>query len=168
MRSLKQISFLILMLVIMTSFSRCMPSQYQLQKESSINFDEAYSQKWTSGIKDGGSGVDVFITVNDSSIQLDSMYFREQRVKLNLIEGNKRLYVGRFKIIGNQQHDIILSSDSKEEHDNTMPKKRQEIPFDLQDNECVISYIKANKTYYYKILNIEMRQPLNYPSAPKN
>lgn len=165
MKLFKQISSLIGMLFLMASFSQCSTAQ-KLQKKAPIEFGETYAQEWVAGIKGGGSGINVFVPVNDTSIPLDSMFFRGQKVKLEFIKGKQALYVGRFLTVVNQNQDIILSSDMKEEAKNKLPKLKADIPFDIDDNECIVTYLKGDKTLYFIISNIKMEQPLHYPSAP--
>ena len=40
------------------------------------------------------------------------------------------------------------------------------IPFELNDDECVISYFVGNKTKYFKLKNIEERQSDKIPMSP--
>ncbi len=151
----------------MASFSQCSSAQ-KLQKKAPIEFGEAYAQKWVAGVQGGGSGINVFIPVKDTSVPLDSMFFRDQKVKLEFIDADQALYVGRFRTDFNQKEDIILSSDMKEESKNKLPKLKEDMPFEFNDDECIITYRKGDKTMYYKISNIKMQQPLHYPSAPSN
>lgn len=167
MKSIKYVSSLIVMLVLIASFSQCSTAQ-KLQEKAPMVLGEAYAQKWTAGIKEGGSGINVFIPVKVNSVTLDSIYFREQKGKLEFIKGDQDLYVGRFRTDLNQPRDIILSSDMKEESKNRLPKLKEKMPFEFNDDECIVTYQKGNKTLYYKISNIKMEQPLNYPSAPPN
>lgn len=167
MKSLKRVSSLIVMLVLMASFSQCSTAQ-KLQKKAPLEFGEVYAQKWVAGVKGGGSGVNVFVPVKNASRDLDSMFFRGQKVKMEFLKGENPQYVGRFKTDFNKHKDIILSSDMKEESKNRLPIIKQEIPFELNDNECVISYRKDDKSLYYKISNIKIVEPLHYPNAPAN
>jgi hypothetical protein len=167
MKSLKRISTLIVMLVLMASFSQCSSAQ-KLQKKAPVEFGQCYAEKWVAGVKGGGSGINVFIPVKDTSITLDSMFFRGQKVKLEFTNGDQAFYVGRFLTDFNQSSDLILSSDMKEESKNQLPKLKEEMPFEFNDDECVISYRKGDQTLYYKISNIKIEQPLHYPSAPQN
>lgn len=167
MKTIKYITSLLLMLILMTSFSQCSTAQ-KLQAKAPIEFGEVYAQKWVAGIKEGGSGINVFIPVNDNSIPLDSIFFRGKKVKMEFKKGDTIFYIGRFKTNANQQDDIILSSDMSEESKNRLPQPKEQIPFELKDDECVVSYRQNNKTLYYKISNIKMKQPLHYPSAPPN
>ncbi|WCO01613.1 hypothetical protein [Psychroserpens ponticola] len=167
MKSIKRISFLIVMLILMVSFSQCSTAQ-KLQKNAPIEFGETYAQKWVAGVKGGGSGITVYIPVKDDSVVLDSVFFRGQKAKLEFKKGNQALYVGRFSTDFNKRNDIILSSEMKEESKNRLPKLKEKMPFKFNDDECIISYRKGNKTMYYKISNIKMEEPLHYPSAPPN
>ncbi len=167
MKLLKHISSLFIMFVLMASFSQCSTAQ-KLEKKAPDDLGEVYAQKWVAGVKGAGSGINVFIPVKDASVVLDSMFFRGQKVKMEFIKGENPLYVGRFKTGLNKQNDIILSSDMYEESKNKLPEINDPIPFELSDDECVISYAKEGKTMYYKISNIKMEQPIHYPSAPPN
>jgi hypothetical protein len=167
MKSLKQISSLIIILVILVSFSQCSTAQ-KLQEKPPIGLGETYAQKWVAGVKGGGSGINVFIPVKDTSVTLDSIYFRGQKEQLEFVKREQALYVGRFRTDLNQSKDLILSSDMKEESKNRLPKLKEKLPFEFNDDECIITYRKGGKTMYYKISNIKMEEPLNYPSAPPN
>ena len=153
----------------MASFSQCSTAQ-KLQKNAPTQFGDVYCQKWTAGVKGGGSGLNLFIQTDSKTYEhsvFDSVYFRGKYVKLEIKETNQGLmYIGRFKTEFNQPKDIVISSDSNEEYDNQLPQKTEVIPFELKDNECVVSYIKDDKTLYYKISNVQQREPLSYPSAP--
>jgi len=166
MKTLKSISLSLLALVVMASFSQCSTAQ-KLQEKAPMKLGDVYAQKWVAGVKGGGSGINVFIPVEDTTVVLDSMFFRGQKVKMEFISTNQSLYVGRFKTEFNQNENIILSSDMKEESKNRLPILKEEMPFEFNDDECVISYLKGDKTMYFKISNIRMEQPLHYPSAPQ-
>lgn len=159
------------MLIVMTSFSQCSSSK-ELQSKSPTKFGDVYCQSWVAGIKGGGSGINIFISINEDipeGLMLDSVYFRGKAAKLEVKPNDKTLYIGRFKTGFNvMKQDIVMSSDSKEEYGNQLPKIETKIPFDLKDNECVVSYKKGDKTQYYKIENIIEKQAQQFPSAPPN
>ncbi len=151
----------------MASFSQCSSAQ-KLQKEAPAQFGEVYYQNWTAGVSGGGSGLNLFIPVMNTSVELDSVYFKGRASKLEMKNGNEILYVGRFQTDFNQPKDVVMSSDANEEYNNQLIKTDESMPFELKDHECVVSYTKSGKTQYYKISNIKEREPLNYPSAPPN
>lgn len=126
----------------------------KLEKNSPTELENVYYQKWNAGTQEGGSGVNVFIKIKDASVTLDSLYFRGQVTELKVKPNNHLLYVGRFK------SNISASNDKSQES--------SDFPFELKDNEGVISYFKDNKVRYFKISNIEQRVTINYPSSPSN
>ncbi|WP_298755342.1 hypothetical protein [uncultured Psychroserpens sp.] len=150
----------------MASFSQCSSAQ-KLQKEAPVPFGEVYCQNWNAGVQGGGSGLNIYIPIGDHTIALDSVYFRGRVSKLEMKQ-NSQLLVGSFRTDNNSPKDIVMSSDSKEEYANQIPGEMTPIPFELKDDECVVSYKQNNKTLYYKILNVKQKEPLNYPSAPPN
>lgn len=157
-----------LMLFMTTNFYNCSSAQ-KLQKETPFTVDNCYFQKWVAGVKDGGSGSNLFIILKEEipdHIKLDSVYFMEKVSKLQVQSDNPKIYVGRFKSEINQKRDVIMSNDPNAEYGNELPFKKQTIPFELGDNECVISYSENNQIKYFKIENVVEKQALYYPSAP--
>ena len=137
-------------------FIQCSSAQ-KLQKEASFKTDKAYYQHWVAGIKGGGSGINVFIPVTSElkNLKLDSLYFRGNKVGLETKANNPNLYIGRILTEGNQRDDYKQTKDK--------------MPFDLSENEAVISYIEAGTTKYFKIENILKKEAQQFPSArPKN
>ncbi|MEM6514887.1 MAG: hypothetical protein AAF688_01800 [Bacteroidota bacterium] len=167
MKSLKSIVFSILFSIIMIGMTSCSSAQ-KLQKKASADFGEVYFQKWSAGVQDGGSGINLFIPIKDKSIELDSVFFRGKMAKLEIKPTSPMLYIGRFNTAFNQPKDIIVSSDMNAEAKNKLPNRSEKIPFELELNECVVTFKIKGKTQYYKITEIAERQPQNFPGAPLN
>lgn len=168
MKALKRVSGLTVLLCIMASFSQCSSAQ-KLQEKAPTKFGEVYCESWVAGVQGGGSGINIFIPVSDTSIKLDSVYFRGQAEKLSTKPQNKQLFIGYFKTEANtQKGDIIMSGNPNEEVGNQMPKLPKKIPFELKDSECVITYKEGETTKYYKIENVVEKQAIAYPSARPN
>lgn len=146
---MKASRIVIFTLVFALTLFKC-TSVSKLINEAPKALKEAYCQNWNSGIKDGSSGTDLYIRLIDNSIILDSLYFRGQLSKLSRSSNDSLLYVARFK--SNSQVYNGLNKDLF-------------FQFQIKDNECVINYklLKNNTLKYYKILNIETREILNYP-----
>ena len=75
-------------------------------------------------------------------------------------------YVSHFKTALNQNEDIIMSGEDSAEYGNELPANIKPFPFQLKENECVISYKEGNTIKYFKVMNL-IEMPLQlYPSAP--
>ena len=95
------------------------------------------------------------ITINNPEIILDSVYFRTNGAPLKRVESNvNSLFTGSF-ITSKTPHDYILDSDPKEEFGNKPPVKISKSPFELKDNEAIVSYFYKCKIHYYKILEMK-------------
>lgn len=150
--------------------SDCSSAQ-KLQTKTSMEIGEVYFQKWNAGVKEGGSGIDLYIPVLaelPANIHLDSVYFRGSATKLQKLKDGNNVFVGRFKSDFIQKPDVVMSSDSKEEYGNKAPNINKKIPFDLKDSECVLSYKEGKETKYFKIENVTEIPKQNYPSNSSN
>ncbi|RZN84542.1 MAG: hypothetical protein EVB11_00380 [Winogradskyella sp.] len=134
----------------------------KLEKKAPTTFGEAYCKSWVAGVKGGGSGTNIFIETKSDDLVLDSVYFRGKTSKLITKPANKQLFIGRFLSTSNTEKFNF--------EENTKDKSVSEsFPFELENNECVISYIKDGKTRYYKLGNIIERQTDALPmSTPPN
>lgn len=166
MEVIKNVKNAFYVVTLLLLFLNCSTAQ-KLQKTNPVEFGEVYYQQWVAGVKGGGSGVNIYIPIksNNNHIVLDSVFFREKVSKLEKI--NESLVVGRFKSSVNQQKDLILSSNPKDEYGNQVEKSVQDFPFELKSNQCVISYIEDFKTKYIMMDNILKKTLLAYPSAPQ-
>ncbi|TXD83923.1 hypothetical protein ESY86_07725 [Subsaximicrobium wynnwilliamsii] len=156
------------MTIILISLSACTSAQ-KLQENAPTNFGKVYFQKWNSGVQGGGSGLHIYIPVEEASVTLDSVYFRGQVSALKQNPNNELLFIGSFKTAINAPKDLIMSDDPNKERENKLPSAAMNSRFKLDDDQCVVSYKKESKTVYYKISNLEEAQQINYPStAPNN
>ena len=165
---MKLITNTFFLVLVITSFSQCSSAQ-KLQKEAPVVFGSTYYQHWVAGVQGGGSGINLFIPtegISKETIELDSVYFRGKASKLEFKPNNPTLFIGRFATSGNQRKDVIMSNKPGAEYGNEVPKKTTEIPFELKENECVVSYKEGDKTKYFKIENLVKKQPMHFPSAP--
>ena len=61
----------------------------------------------------------------------------------------------------------MLSSDPREEYGNEIELEK-EIPFKLEDNECVVSYMDGETIKYYKLSGVKEKPRANFPSVRQN
>lgn len=95
------------------------------------------------------------ITTNNKDIQLDSVYFRNHKAPLKLMDSTENtIFSGSF-ITSTTLHDYILHSDPKQESGNKPPVTVSKLPFEIKDNEALVSYYYKDKINYYKILEVK-------------
>ena len=160
---MKKVSNLILLTTIIFCFSQCGQSKesiLKLQKETLFKIKEATYQEWVAGVRGGGSGISVVIIIDEESaskIEFDSLFFRDQKEKLN--RSTSKL-VAHFKTKINTREDIILHINKQQEYGNLPPTIENSIPFNLTTKEAVISYKEKNRIKYVKILLTQIKSPL--------
>ena len=170
--SIKKYNFLalfisaIILLSISASWGTCKMEKesFVLTQNTPFTVKSSYCQKWVSGIKEGGSGLDIYAIINDISegVTLKEFYFRGKSVDVKT--SKDLIFKGYYKNDTNK--GAIMDNNLLIEAANTPPKIS---PFKLENNEAVLSYDYNNKVYYHKILNIEEKQIITYPSmAPDN
>lgn len=134
----------------------------QFDKHPPFKITKATYNNWIGG-QPNVKGINVFVLyTSEQSVEFDSMYFNERITKIEIKEKQGiKLIVGRYDT-STRNEDLILHSDSKKETGNKVPKTNT-FPFELGENEAVISYKEGNKTKYYKIKNIKQTETDFYP-----
>jgi uncharacterized cupredoxin-like copper-binding protein len=136
---------------------------FALTQNPPFTIKNSYYQNWVAGVKEGGSGLNIYASIDDMSegVILKEFYFRGNSVEVK--SSKNPVFVGYYKNDINK--DVIMDSNSTNEAANTPPKFS---PFKLENNEAVLSYEYHHKMYYHKISNIEEKQIIAYPSSSPN
>ena len=161
MKKIKQVFLLPISAIIIMSFSQC--SSAQFDKKAPVTITDAYYKNWVGGIP-GVKGVLITIKAKapETDIIFDSIYFNNKMVKLNSqLQKNELILTGNF-IVHSKTDLIVMHADPKEEFGNKPPNISNKIPFELQDNEAVISYFIKSKKRYYKLYNIKKEKTSSY------
>lgn len=143
----------VLLLVLISALS-CKPSQYAFQKEAPLQLTRAYFNNWTTGVKIGSSGVNIYLAnlIPENNITIDSIYFRKMKGKLSEAKG---LYKARLtKRLTNAEANALTTTGF--------------FSFKLGNRECVISYIESGVTKYHKVNYVEEKEGVYYPEGPPN
>jgi hypothetical protein len=123
---------------------------YKFQKKPSFKIDNAVVSEWVGG-QPGVRGLKVAISLNTKSVKLDTLFFRNQKTTLKLVaKSNPATYVG-ILVTSKGINDYILDKDSTKEFGNSPKLITKNIPFNLNNNEAIVSYQSQDKTYYHKI-----------------
>jgi hypothetical protein len=135
------------LLAIIFGFSQCGSAKFDMNPPFKI--DSASYTNWVGG-QPGVRGTKVEIVLTEKlDIVFDSLFFNNKKTKLENREIDQATFlIGHFTTSKNQ--DKILHLDSKKEIKNEAPEKIK-FPFELKNNEAVISYFINNKTHYYKL-----------------
>ncbi len=149
-----------ILLVILASFTQCASSQ-NIDTVSPVTIEESYFQKWVAGRKEAGSGFTIHLSIKkNDDVVLNHAYFKGKKIELKL--NNKAVYVGRYTY-PNKTKDLIMSDDPQEEFRNTAPIIEEKIPFELKENECVITYTKDKKEGFFKIDDLPEKPKIAMP-----
>lgn len=151
--------------VIILSFTQC--ASNKLVQKPPFKVQKASYHSWVGG-QPGIRGIVLKIQLeNIGSSTFDSLYFRERITKVKVSESEEMTQViGHFSTSNIVKRDLILDSNPTKELNNTLPVIKK-FPFQLSENEAIISYKKGNKTHYFKIENIQKEQPKIFTPAHK-
>ena len=155
----------IVSIAIITSCATCKTEKesFVLTQNTPFTVKNIYYQKWMAGIKEGGSGLNIYAFIDDISegVIVKEFYFRGNSFEVK--PSKDSIFIGYCKNEANM--DMIMDNNSTKETANIPPKKNS---FKLENNEAVLSYKHHNKMYYHKISNIEEKQIIAYPSKNSN
>ena len=168
MKRIKLVSGALGLFFITVLFSNCGSSKkedssYFITQNPPFTMVEVYNQKWMAGVKEGGTGTNIYFKIDDiePGTFINEIYFRNKITKANHTSENQ--FIGYYKTQENR--DVIMDSDPNKEAKNIPPKP---FPFKLAENEAVLSYIFKGKDYYFKVSNITEKEVLAYPQVNPN
>jgi hypothetical protein len=152
-------------LVILLSFSQCGGST--LVKTPILKVEKAFYNKWVGG-QPGVSGTKLEIHLEDAQeVIFVALYFQGKRTQVEVSKIDKfTRIIAHFSTSKRKNRNLILDADITKETGNTLPSL-EEFPFQLKENEAILSYKKENKTVYFKIENIKKVQSIPFSSMNK-
>jgi hypothetical protein len=161
MKIIKTVSIL----VILLSFSQCGGST--LVKTPILKVEKAFYNKWVGG-QPGVSGTKLEIHLEDAQeVIFVALYFQGKRTQVEVSKIDKfTRIIAHFSTSKRKNRNLILDADITKETGNTLPSL-EEFPFQLKENESILSYKKENKTVYFKIENIKKVQSIPFSSMNK-
>lgn len=148
--------------VILTlSFSGC-SSQKKMAVQPPFEMGEATCQAWSGGRAEAGSGMLLEIPVlseNLDEIKLQQAFFRGKIADVTL-ENTDKGWVAKanFKNQNLEKPDMVMHADSKQEVGNQPPIVQEKFPFDLEDDQCVLSFLDGDTVKYYKVESVKEKK----------
>ncbi|MFZ2284223.1 MAG: hypothetical protein WAV86_10130 [Lutibacter sp.] len=143
-----------LLILLSFAFFGCGASKVKAQNEAPFKVLEA---TYTNSV---GEQTDLIrttirITLKNKDIQLDSVYFRNNKAPLKRVDNDENsVFTGSFTA-SKTPHDYILHSDPKQEFGNKPPVTVSKSPFEIKENEAIVSYFYKDNINYYKILEVK-------------
>ena len=98
------------------------------------------------------NGVLVSVKTNNSTIKFDTVFFRNTRAVMKFNKETST-YISKIEF-PNTKRDLQLDISPKNEFGNQVPNTSTTIPFELKQNEAVVSYLYKGENHYHKILNV--------------
>jgi hypothetical protein len=167
---MKHVLFLLTIPFLLLSFSNCGGAKTNNKQKTFVGnppfkIANAHYQKWVAGVQGGGSGINVFITLSDvdKDVVVQDIYFRKHILEAKNSIQKPNEYIGY--LINKNNRNVVMDRDPVKEAQNTPSKP---FPFQLADNEAVISYWFGGKKNYYKISNLAEKELIPYPKANPN
>lgn len=117
---------------------------------------------WTGG-RPGVSGIKVILNyTSDQKVTFDKIYFQKKEGSLEITKTKGvTLLIGNISTSKLTGPDLILDIDPKEEMNNSVPSIK--IPFELRENEAVITYTYKGISSHYKVIGITQTASEFYP-----
>lgn len=164
---------LVLLSILLVSFSflNCGGSKSSnnilvFKENPPFEIQDANFQKWAAGIEEGGTGININIHFSnlDSEVIIQNVFFRGHTLVATKLIGKPNHYVAYLKN-KSENKGFVMHSDPIKEGENTFSN---EFPFQLEENEAVISYWYNGERNFYKIIDLSEKQEIAYPqSYPK-
>ena len=119
----------------------------------------AYYQPWVAGVKNGGKGMHLGVILEEMTkdVEIGDLFFREEVVRARRDPNNPDLFTASYK---EESRDVVMDADPLKEAQNTPPIN---FPFDLDEDEMVLSYSYQGESYFVLIKDLEKRPLLAYP-----
>ncbi len=139
---------------------------YKIEENPPFVLGDVFYQDWVAGVKDGGSGTNVHLTFQSftDDVVIQEVFFRRKITKAQIAPEKRNKYIGYFR--NDDRVDVVMNSDPIKEAQNKPPRK---FPFELLENEVVVSYLQNDLVKFAKISNLRREEMLAYPSTkPKD
>jgi hypothetical protein len=135
--------------LLLVTITQC--ASYKLEKNPPFQIISATSNVRAGGINGSPGGTKLTIRyTSDTQIKFDTLFFRDKKaMSSNIVSGNEKMVTAIF-YSSPVNTDMQMHSNPNKEYGNSAPKTRKVTPFQLTENECVLSYIENNKTKYFK------------------
>ena len=148
---------LIGILLFALSFSQC--ASISLTNNPPFTINNATYSHVTGGLP-GNNTLNLMLEFTENqSVDFQKVYFQNRSIKAVIEQkGAKKYIAARYKTsTKNDSKDRVLHAKPEKEYGNTA-KVKEEIPFELEDSEAILSYLDNGLVKYFKIKNIKKKK----------
>lgn len=153
---------LLSLLLITLGITQC--ASKKLVTNPPFTITKATYTNWVGGIE-GVSGINVTVYYTaPKTIAFDSIYYKGKKAAVSF-KGNdaEKIVMAQFNTSSvNSKKDLQLQKDTAGEYGNTLPNVTSNFPFELKDNEAIVSYKENNTIKYFKITNLTQGKKVMY------
>lgn len=143
--------------VLITLLFSCASNKITLETEPPIQISNAFYTEWVSGIKEGGTGLNLSLLINkeETNKKLVGIYFRNKYASLKFNKPN--MYSGFIRTSKGERMELeVLEGKQKtkkisEGKESELEEESAKLPFPLKENEAVVVCLINNKKKYFKI-----------------
>lgn len=158
-------TFTCVMVVLTLSFSGC-SSQKKMVEQPPFELGDATCQSWTGGRAESGSGMLLEIPLigeMSEDIMLKQAYFRGKITDVKM-ENTENGWVAKanFRNQSREKPDMVMHADSRKEVGNRPPAIKEKFPFELEEDQCVVSFMDGETVKYFKIEGVKEKKPKIY------
>ena len=150
---MKTMKFIAVVFLAIVS-AQCASVQFETQPPFTVT--KATYTNWVGGIE-GVSGFNVNMDYTAANkVEFDSIFFRGRIAKVSYKEtGDSKSILGYFSTSTRQEQMSLNREASKEYGNSSSVTTEPEFPFELKDNEAVVSYRDGDQLKYYKLENLQ-------------
>ncbi len=154
--------FLVMMLF---SFSACVP-QKKLVDDVPFELGKPTCYDWVGGRAESGRGTILQLPLVKDAMatpKLQQAYFRGKVADIKMEKTTDGwLAKANFRKNSGEKRDRVMHADPMKEVGNQPPMIKEKFPFELKDDECVISFLDGDTVRYFKVSNIKQTKQKNY------
>ena len=153
-------------IAVLFSFIQC--KTIKLEQNPPFKIEKASYHHWNGG-QPGVSGTNIEIKLEkNSNINFDSIFFQNKSTAAEIsTTANGMIVIGNFNSSKRQRKSLILDSNIVKEIKNTLPDITN-YPFQLKENEAILTYKIKNKIKYFKLKDIKKAKPIFFPRINKS
>lgn len=149
--------------ILILAFSLTQCASVKMENNHPFKIESASYSHVTGGVKGSYNSTNLIINFTAKEpVDFQKVYFQNRITNAVIEQHNDKQYItARYKTSSDEDRkDLILHADPKEEFGNTPNNPTEKFPFELKENEAMVSYTIGDKIHYVKVENIEKQKKI--------